>query len=138
MPAAPILSKLVPSNTNSLATVSYSRPVNVVVGSTVSTAKFLTPEFTPLISAVTVSPSSPMFVTSAAVTANDQSPKGSTTTVFVPAKVIPLLNVRVTSSPTLPRPVILKPALSSLFTLSSVAIALIVIPTESASFDKNV
>ena len=115
------------------AAMLYLTAVIAVVGITVSTANDLAPELTAPITAVTVSPPSPMVLMSASTIATDQSPLSSTVAVLL-ARL--LLKLTVTVAPTVPRPVILKPAASSaLFTLSSTAIGSTVIPVPTTAME---
>ena len=138
-PAAAIVSKFVPASTICLLALSYSTPVTVVVGSTVSMDRERgSLELLPMV-AVIVSAPSPILVISALVAAIDQSPLLSTVVALLPAaNVIPLPNVRVRVSPAVPRPLIVKPsAASAAFTLLSLSIVVIVIPVPVMANDSD-
>ena len=117
--AEPTVRKPLPDAVIVFALTSKAKPVMATVGATVSIVRAFGSVATFVLSsnanvAVTLSLPCPIAVTSAAVTATVQSPLASTVAVLPPASVTELSeNDKVTTFPTLPRPLIAKPSVAS-------------------------
>ena len=159
-PSVPVTLKVIPESFPAEATVTFMAMALVTedppaakappirrfaLAVTVAAADI--PSASPTMVAATFSEPGSMLTTSALATATDQSPKALTVAVFPPARRPFQLDteyapacekVRVTVSPTLPRPVMSNPASASTrFTWSFDAMALIVIPVPAIAMARS-